>query len=328
VYSALPAGATLPRPTIFNFDKNYQNARVQQASAGVEYQLMPQTSLSVSYLHVRGNELPRSTDINIAGSTATAFTLSSTGQQLPYYRFATGPLTNFARIISFQSTAESQYNGLTFELNRRFANHMSARASYTLGKVTDTVPDATAVVPGSSTDDAKYASNPANFDADRTVGNNDQRHRFVFSGIYDTNGLAPGTSGVTGALVHEWDLSVIFTASKGQPYTARVGNVDLNNDGNTRNDLAPGTTRNQFKLPNYSSVDLRIARDIPIAGRVQAQPIFEVYNLFNSNNINSVNQGLYNVNVATNVLTPNTAFGQPLTTAGQRIIQLAIRVRF
>ena len=54
------------------------------------------------------------------------------------------------------------------------------------------MPDATAVVPGSSTDDAKYASNPKDFEADRTVGNNDQRHRFVFSGMYDTNGLAAG----------------------------------------------------------------------------------------------------------------------------------------
>jgi hypothetical protein len=74
-------------------------------------------------------------------------------------------------------------------VNRRLSNHLMARAAYTLGKVTDTVPDATAVVPGSSTDDAKYASNPKDFEADRTVGNNDQRHRVVLSGMCDTNGL-------------------------------------------------------------------------------------------------------------------------------------------
>src|SRR5439155_1350015 len=129
--------------------------------------------------------------------------------------------TNFARIISFQSTADSQYDGLTIELNRRFARHVSARAAYTVGRVTDTVPDATAVVPGSSSDDAKYASNPANFDADRTVGNNDQRHRFVFSGMYDTNGLAEGKDGLARALIRGWDVSAIFTASTGQPYSAR-----------------------------------------------------------------------------------------------------------
>jgi hypothetical protein len=288
---------------------------------------MPQTSLVINYLYVKGVQLPRSTDINVATPvTPTTFTVTSSGEQLSYYRLATGPFTNFGRIISFQSTAESQYNGLTIEVNRRFANHVSARVAYTLGRVTDTVPDATAVVPGSSTDDAKYASNPIDFGADRTVGNNDQRHRFVFSGIYDTNGFAEGKDGIGGALARGWNFGIIFTASTGQPYSARVGNVDLNNDGNTRNDFAPGTVRNQYSLPSYSSLDLRIARDIPVVGRVKVQPLFEVYNLLNADNINSINTALYGVSGS--VLTPNSSFGQPLGTAGQRIIQLALKVAF
>jgi len=328
VYGSIPTGAALPKPTIFVFDKNYQNPRVQQASAGVEYQLLPQTSLSVTYLHVRGDQLPRSTDINVGNSTPTPYTDSATGQQLSYYRFSSGPFTNFQRIISFQSTAESRYNGVTIDLNRRFANHFSSRFAYTLGKVTDTVPDATAVVPGSSSDDAKYASNPKNFSADRTVGNNDQRQRFVFSGLYDTNGLAAGRSGLAAVLIRGWSFSAIYTAASGQPYSARVGNVDLNNDGNTRNDFAPGTGRNQFRLPNFSSLDIRIARDIRAMGSVRVQPIFEAYNVLNADNVSSVNNALYGVNTATNVLTPNTSFGQPLSTAGQQILQLALKVSF
>jgi hypothetical protein len=327
IYAALPTGVTIPKPTIFSFDREYQNAKVHQASAGFEFELMPQTTLAVNYLYVKGVQLPRSTDINVGtASTPTTFVVAGTGEQLPYYRLATGPFTNFGRIISFQSTADSRYNGLTIELNRRFANHVSARAAYTLGKVTDTVPDATAVVPGSSTDDAKYASNPNDFDADRTVGNNDQRHRFVFSGIYDTNGIAGGKEGIGAALARGWNFSAIFTASTGQPYSARVGNVDLNNDGNTRNDFAPGTARNQYRLPSYSSLDLRIARDIPVVGSVKVQPLFEVYNLLNVDDVNSVNTALYGATGS--VLTPNSSFGQPLGTAGQRIVQLALKVVF
>ena len=113
------------------------------------------------------------------------------------------------------------------------------------------MPDATAVVPGNAGDDVKYASNPADFDADRTVGNNDQRHRFVVSGVYNTNGLAAGHERRRGRADSAAGRSAaIFTAQSGQPYTARVGAVDLNNDGNTRNDIAPGTTRNQFRLPS------------------------------------------------------------------------------
>ena len=72
-----------------------------------------------------------------------------------------------------------------------------------------------------------------------------------------------------GTLVRNWSFSVIFTAQSGQPYTARVGAVDLNGDGNTRNDIAPGTVRNQFRLPSLVTFDPRIARDIPI-GRAAA----------------------------------------------------------
>jgi hypothetical protein len=326
IFPSLPTGVTLPRPTIFTFDKSYQNPRVQQASVGMDWEVMTGTSLAITYMHVSGDQLPRSTDLNFGSSTPAVYTVAGTGEQRPYYRFATGPYTNFARIISFQSTALSRYNGLTLDLNRRLARGLSARVAYTVGKVVDTVPDATAVVPGSSSDDAKYASNPADFAVDRTVGNNDQRHRFVFSGVYDTTGAA-GT-GVAGALARGWTISAIYTAGSGQPYSARVGNVDLNNDGNTRNDFAPGTQRNQYTYPKYTALDLRIARRIPVAGRVAAQPVFEVFNLLNSDNVNSVNTTLYGVNTATNVLTPNASFAQALGTAGQRIMQLAVRVTF
>ena len=46
----------------------------------------------------------------------------------------------------------------------------------------------------------------------------------------------------------------------------------------------------------------------------------------NADDINSVNTTLYGVSGTT--LTPNASFGQPLATAGQRIIQLALKVVF
>ena len=117
---------------------------------------------------------------------------------------------------------------------------------------------------------------------------------------------------LTDAVLGGWTVSAIWTAGSGQPYSARVGNVDLNNDGNTRNDFAPGTARNQYRYPKYSALDLRVARRIPLAGRVAVQPVFEVFNLLNADNVNSVNTTLYGVNTTTNVLTPNASFAQPL----------------
>ena len=322
ILSGIPTGVALPKPTIFVFDADYQNARVQQASTGVDFQIARNTSVSVSYLFVKADDLPRSTDINIGAQSPITYTVGTTGQALPHYRFAAGPLTNFARVISFQSTAESKYNGLTVELNRRFANRLQGRVAYTLGKVEDTVPDATAVVPQGS-DDAKFASDPADFDVDRAPGNNDQRHRVVLSGTFMTDRF--GHDGIAGLLLQDWTFAAIFSAASGQPYSAYV-NADINGDGNNRNDIAPGTTRNQYRLPKQITLDPRIARDIRLGARPRLQLIFEAFNLLNGDNFNSVRTGLYSASGTT--LNPVTNFGEYLTSNGPRIIQLAIKVMF
>ena len=316
IFSSIPVGAAIPKPTIFVFDEDYQNPRVQQASTGIEYALSQDTSVSVNYLFVHGDQLSRSTDINIGPSSPISLTVAETGQVLPHYRFGAGPFLNFARIISFQSSAVSTYHGFTVEAHRRFSGGLQARAVYTLGKVIDTVPDATAVVPG--TDDAKFASDPADFDADRAPGNNDQRHRLVVSGVYTTD------VGKHGTLAGGWTFAAILTAQSGQPYSAYVSN-DINNDQNARNDIAPGTTRNQYRLPSQVSFDPRIARDLPV-GRAKLQLIWEAFNLFNRDNISGVRNTLYNVSGTT--LTTLTNFQQPTLSSGPRIMQVAAKLRF
>jgi hypothetical protein len=315
-FTSIPVGAAIPKPTIFIFDQDYQNPRVQQASTGIEYALSQDTSVSVNYLFVHGDQLSRSTDINFGPSSPITLTVAETGQVLPHYRFATGPFANFARIISFQSSAVSTFHGFTVEAHRRFSGGLQARAAYTLGKVTDTAPDATAVVPG--TDDAKFASNPADFDTDRAPGNNDQRHRLVLSGVYTTDVEKHGK------LAGGWTFAAILTAGSGQPYSAYVSN-DINNDQNARNDIAPGTTRNQYRLPSQLSFDPRVARDLPV-GRAKLQLIWEAFNLFNRDNISGVRNTLYNV--AGTTLTTLTNFQQPTLSSGPRIMQVAAKLRF
>jgi hypothetical protein len=254
--------------------------------------------------------------------------LLSTGGSVPHYQFRAGPFTNFARLISFESTADSTYNGLSFELNRRFSTGVQAKVSYTLGRVEDTVPDATAVVPGGG-DDAKFASDPSDFDTDRTDGANDQRHRFVASAVIDSNHWASGMEGVGGALAKDWTFAIIFVAQSGQPYSG-YADRDLNLDGNARNDIAPGTLRNQFRLANNYSFDPRIARNIGLGGRAKLQLIFEAFNLFNADNFNFVNTAYYRASASTPgaTLTPVATFGVPTASSGPRIIQLAAKVIF
>jgi outer membrane receptor protein involved in Fe transport len=324
VFPSLPTGAAVPKLTILVFDPNFENPLVHQASLGVEHAVSTDVSLGLSYLYVKATHVQRSADINLGTPSVVNFT-DAAGNVYPITRYgADRPFSNFNRVIEFQSTADSNYNGITLELNKRFSDNWQARVAYTYGKVLDTKPDATSVVPGVG-DDGKQASDPRNFQADYAVGNADVRHRLVLSAYwsipYDRN-----AGGVERALFAGWSLSGIVTIASGQPYTAILAPlVDINNDGNVQNDRAPGFARNSLNYPTFFSVDPRVTKDIPI-GPTTLQLIVEAFNVFNRSNVNGLNQGYYSVSGTT--LNKLSAFGTPTTSAGPRIVQLAAKVIF
>jgi hypothetical protein len=273
-------------------------------------------SVNASYLWVKANNLPRSADIN-----ESAFTMVTTpiagGGSATYKQYTTPrPFTNFARIIEFQSNAISDYNGGTIELVKRYSQDWSARVSYTYSHVIDTKPDATAVVPFSAGDDAKYIQDPLNPTGDRADGENDIRHRFVVSGVFAPTGSGPWLGG--------WSFSGIVTFQMGQPYTALI-NADLNNDQNSRSDRAPGFTRNSFRYGSNLSVDPRISKSF-FFGPVSLELIGEAFNVFNAKNVTGRRLTYYSLIGGQLVRQAN--FNQPTLSSGPRIIQLAAKVSF
>jgi Carboxypeptidase regulatory-like domain/TonB dependent receptor len=327
IFNGVPTGAKLNPVTIFVFDPNFQNPKVQQSSAGVEQQLGNDFSIGVTYQYVKGDDLQRSRDINEATPTTVNATIAG-GGTIPFTRYTTRPFTNFARVIAFESSAQSKYNGITLDLQRRFANNWQARLAWTHSSVKDNKPDATAVVPFSSGDDAKYVSDPLNINQDWAYGDNDVRDRIVLSGVWSLDSYARGISnGAAHAFASGWTLSGIFSYQTGQPYSAKVSS-DLNNDQNSANDLAPGTTRNQFRFPSQLDLSPRITKDFGIIRDARIQLIAEAFNMLNRHNVTAVNNTLYSYNAATTTLTRLSTFGTPTATAGQRIIQLAAKVTF
>jgi outer membrane receptor protein involved in Fe transport len=328
IYSSLPTGVTLPKPTIFVFDQHFQNPKVQQANLGVEQQIGNDYAVGVTYQYVKGDDLPRSRDVNEATPVPTTLTIAG-GGSVTVNRYSTRPFSNFNRVIAFESTARSKYNGVTLDLQRRFTTNWQARIAWTHSSVKDNRPDATAVVPFSSGDDAKYVSDPLNIDHDYTYGDNDVRDRIVLSGVWSLNDYAKGlTNNIARSLASGWTVSGIISYQTGQPYSPKVG-ADLLNDGNPSNDIAPGFTRNSFRLPSQFSIDPRVTRDIGIYGTVRLQLIAEAFNVTNRHNVSGVNTTYYSFNSTTSTLTPNGAFGTPTAALnGQRIVQLAGKVTF
>ncbi len=323
IYSGLPSGVTLPKPTIFVFDQHFQNPKVQQANLGVEQQLASDFSVGLTYQYVKGDDLPRSRDVNVSGPTTITANIAGDGTTT-FTRYTTKPLANFTRVIAFESSARSKYNGVTVDLQKRYSNNWQTRISWTHGMVKDNKPDATAVVPG--TDDAKYVSDPLNIDKDYTYGDTDVRDRVVLSGVWSLDSYAQGMkNNILHALASGWTFSGIVSYQTGQPFTPNV-NSDLNNDGNATNDIAPGFRRNSFRYPTQFSVDPRITRDIPLIGGTRLQLIAEAFNVLNKHNVVTVNRTYYSF--ANNTFTPLLAFGTPTATSGQRVVQLAGKVTF
>ena len=334
----VPTGATLPAPAIFVFNKNYVQPYVEQYNLGVEYQLARDLSVSVAYLGVHGVHLQRTRDINEPlTEVPTNITVAGTGQVLTFNKL-TGPrpFTGFGRIFEFESNANSSYNGLILQANRRFAHNFSMSGSYTWSHVIDDNPDATAVVPG--TDDGKMVYDVNNVGLDRSNGGSDVRHRFILSSVWDLNYAQGMRNRVLKTLAEGWQLAGIFNAQSGEPYTALV-NSDLNGDGNSRNERAPGFGRNTFTMPAIIALDPRVTRTIRFTERTQMRLIVEAFNVLNHQNVTGVRTTFFAVTAGQ--LVPQTigavginAFGVPSSANvnGQgnvgRVLQLAAKINF
>jgi hypothetical protein len=327
-------GTTPPPPTIFFFDKNYVQPLVQQWSLGVEKSFWKDFSISVSYLGVKGKDLQRTRDINLATTSLSSIQVGANPANTASFSvYGTRPNAAFFRMLRFESTSNSMYHGAIFQVNKRFSHNFQLLASYTLGHVTDDNPDATAVVPNSS-DDAKMVQYPTLPSGDRGDGQNDVRNRFVFSGIWNLDAYTKSMPSVGRAILGGWELSGIFTAQQGQPYSSLV-NFDLNNDGTSRTDRFPGVARDTNHLPRTFSVDPRVTKSVPIGEKFRFQFIWEAFNLLNHSNIVSVNTTAFSRSTSTTTcggssacLAPNASFGAPTGTSGPRIMQIAVKILF
>jgi len=348
---APPTGFAAATPTILLFAKNYQQPYVEQYNLAVERQIAADTSVTLAYTGVHGVHIQRTRDINLSSAeTPATAVVAGTGATLTYNKFpGTRPIPGFSRIFEFESNAGSNYNGLSLELNKRFAHNFQLLTSYTWSHVIDDRPDATAVVPG--TDDGKMVYDPLHINLDRASGDDDVRNRFILSGVWQLDNYTHGMNSYERALLGGWELAGAFNAQSGQPYTAQVS-TDLNADGNSRNERAPGTARNQFRMPAIYTFDPRITRNITIIERAKLQLIAEAFNLFNHQNITAVKNTLYappgpgtlpcGAGVATCLVPQTLANGAGVNTFGLasaaainnnganvgRVLQLAAKITF
>jgi hypothetical protein len=99
-------------------------------------------------------------------------------------------------------------------------------------------------------------------------------------------------------VVGRLNISGLVSLESGRHYNVYIG-ADSNADGNPNTDRPCCVGRNSYEGPGYASVDLRIAREFVLRGRVRLQVSVDFFDLFNRTNVKDVNTvwGGINTNV-------------------------------
>ncbi|HYW38003.1 MAG TPA: TonB-dependent receptor [Terriglobales bacterium] len=113
------------------------------------------------------------------------------------------------------SNGSSIYHGLTANLRKRFSNHYEFLASYTWSHAID---DSTDLQSTTTPQDSYFPG------LDRSNSTFDQRHRFVFSGVYQTGKLSGG--GFASKLFSNWTFAPQIEFSSGRPFNIITGSGD------------------------------------------------------------------------------------------------------
>ena len=289
-------GPLPPLTVIFSGQPNYQNPYSEQASFGIEREIAPGFSISLSGIYSHTLRLPVAIDVNALPAPMTSVTLANgktvsfrnwRGTSCPGGGFGTcfiDPLIVQADQYSSQATA--LYEGGIVEVKKRFGDNFTLIGNYTYSKAFDTATDFNS--------DFGPQDN-TNLSAERGLSDFDQRHKFVAAAVIDSpwkKGFASG-----------FELAPIVRFNSGHPFNLLAG-ADVNGDNHSTNDRPIGAGRNTGLGPNYSDFDMRLSRSFKFGEKASLQLVAEGFNILNRTNFASVN----------NVVGPN--FGLPLTAGG------------
>ena len=329
----------VPRPGAplevrFRIDPEYETPMTYQASLGVQRDLGYGFSIEASYLFTRGLHLTRNRDVNQFKQTGPVnpFTGQRTFIRFPNAeQIAAGLTSDFINPLRLQdnvyeSTANSFYHAGTLSLQRRFAQNFSLNVHYTYSKTIDEVTDFNSDF---------SAQNPLNLRLDRALSAFDQRHRAVFSGVYESP--LEGDD-LVDHIFGDWVVAPIFIAGSGRPFNLLLG-FDANNDGRSQSDRPFAAGRNTGIGEPFYSFDIRLARRFSFDEFKYLELTFEAFNLFNRNNLAGINNvvgslpidTLRELSVTQAEGVPGRAPTQPLgftSAAAARQLQFGVRFNF
>ncbi len=266
----------------------------EQGNVGIQRQITKDVGVTVSYLWSRGVQMIGVVDQNFPNHTANFVYGIENASGAPVSAFATTvytgarPDTRYGAIDEDVNGVNSYYNGLSVQVNKRFAHGLQGLVSYTWAHEID---DGQSY--GESTDNLfqngnSYWTYNGNFKADKGSGTEDQRNRAVISWVW-----SPVVTHRTGSffkyVVNNWQLSSITSMASGQPYgnetiqitgtpvSGMFKNSTINGSGlSTR---VPFLPYNYYYLPPRYNSDARISKIIPFGD--SPRKLYLAFDMFN-----------------------------------------------
>ena len=186
------------------FDPGVTNPYMQTYNFTVQHQLQDNLMVEVAYVGTLGRKLAYIAERNPAIFRAGA-TTRNTNQRRPFF-------PNFASIGELQTGANSHYNSLQIEVNRRFSKGLTFTIAYTYAEAIDEVVTSVAFAVVTQPNGAQ---NPNDRAADRSRSDFDARQRWVSSFLWELP--FQSRKGVAGWILGGWEFGGITTLQDGNP---------------------------------------------------------------------------------------------------------------
>ncbi|HKT86920.1 MAG TPA: TonB-dependent receptor, partial [Candidatus Sulfotelmatobacter sp.] len=249
--------------------------------------------------------------------------------------FTSAGCVPFGDMDANYSNGSSIYHGFSANLRKRFGNHYEFLASYTWSHAID---DSTDLQSTTTPQDSYYPG------IERSTSLFDQRHRFVFSGVYQTGRISG--MGFAGEVFSDWTFAPLLELSSGRPFNIITGSGDnfqlssLTSRPNTTVDPACGTVykskysptgtfqepcingfvatgivptllqldgnlgRNAGVTPWTAFGDMRVSKRVYFTERFSADFIVDMFNIANKMNVAAVSPLFTNAGQATAAYDP------------------------
>jgi hypothetical protein len=255
-----------------------------------------------------------------------------------------GTISPFGSINAQTSDGNSLYNALNIDVKKRFSHHFEFLASYTWSHSIDDSSDLQTLL---------LPQDNRNFGAERADSLFDQRHRFVFSGSINSPSAWNSADGFH-RFLSNFKVAPIIEISSGRPFNI-LSNQDTNNDQSNQTDrptvlsdgtlcvagtvgcaglitngvFTSGSLGRDFGITHrYISVDLRVARTVPLGERVRLELIADGFNLFNRFNEGSASPFIDDVRAFNQRASNGRYYSRPTAAFDPRQFQFGVKLNF